>query len=81
MNETSKMDPFKVRLFNEFDDHAYKVLGVSGDRVREVRHLPHAVTDISLFTTSTIYPLPAFVNNLIVITASSLEMISRCKTN
>ena len=36
MNETSKMDPFKKRLYDEFEDHAYKVLGVSGDRVREV---------------------------------------------
>ena len=81
MNETSKMDPFKKRLYDEFEDHAYKILGVSGDRVREVRHLPHAVTDISLFTTSTIYRLPASVDNVIVITASSLQMISRCITN
>ncbi len=36
MNETSKMDPFKKRLYDEFEDHAYEVLGVSGDRVREV---------------------------------------------
>ena len=36
MNETSKMDPFKKRLYDEFEDHAYKILGVSGDRVREV---------------------------------------------
>ena len=36
MNETSKMDPFKKRLYAEFEDHCYKVLGVSGDRVREV---------------------------------------------
>ena len=30
------MNPFKKRLYDEFEDHAYKVLGVSGDRVREV---------------------------------------------
>ena len=36
MNETSKMDPFKKRVYDEFEDHAYKVLGVPGDRVREV---------------------------------------------
>ena len=36
MNETSKMDPFKKRLYAEFEDHCYKVLGVSGDRIREV---------------------------------------------
>ena len=36
MNETSKMDPFKKRLYDEFEDHAYKVLGVSGDRVWEI---------------------------------------------
>ena len=81
MNETSKMDPFKKRLYDEFEDHAYKILGVSGDRVREVRHLPHAVTDISLFTTSTIYRSPASADNVIVIIASSLQMISRCITN
>ena len=36
MTEASKMDPFKKRLYDEFEDHAYKVLGVSGDSVREV---------------------------------------------
>ena len=36
MTEASKMDPFKKRLYDEFEQHAYKVLGVSGDRVREV---------------------------------------------
>ena len=36
MTEASKMNPFKKRLYDEFEDHAYKVLGVSGDRVREV---------------------------------------------
>ena len=36
MTEAGEMDPFKKRLFDEFEDHAYKVLGVSGDRVREV---------------------------------------------
>jgi len=36
MTEANKMDPFKKRLYDEFEDHAYTVLGVSGDRVREV---------------------------------------------
>ena len=36
MTEASKMNPFKKRLYDEFEEHAYKVLGVSGDRVREV---------------------------------------------
>ena len=36
MTEASEMDPFKKRIYDEFEDHAYKVLGVSGDRVREV---------------------------------------------
>ena len=36
MTEASKMNRFKKRLYDEFEDHAYKVLGVSGDRVREV---------------------------------------------
>ena len=36
MTEASKMNPFKKRLYDEFEDHAYKVLGVSGERVREV---------------------------------------------
>ena len=31
-----KMNRFKKRLYDEFKDHAYKVLGVSDDRVREV---------------------------------------------
>ena len=30
------MDPFKKHLYDEFEDHAYKFLGVCGDRVREV---------------------------------------------
>ena len=36
MNEANKMDLFKKRLYDEFEQHAYKVLCVSGDRVREV---------------------------------------------
>ena len=36
MTEASKMKTFKKRLYDEFEEHAYKVLGVSGDRVREV---------------------------------------------
>ena len=36
MTEASRMNPFKKRLYDEFEDHAYEVLGVSGDRVREV---------------------------------------------
>ena len=36
MTEASKMNRFKKRLYDEFEQHAYKVLGVSGDRVREV---------------------------------------------
>ena len=36
MTEASKMNPFKKRLYDEFEDDAYKVLGVSGERVREV---------------------------------------------
>ena len=36
MSKTLKMNRFKKRLYDEFEDHAYKVLGVSGDRVREV---------------------------------------------
>ena len=36
MSKAYKMNRFKKRLYDEFEDHAYKVLGVSGDRVREV---------------------------------------------
>jgi len=36
MSNARKMNRFKKRLYDEFEDHAYKVLGVSGDRVREV---------------------------------------------
>ena len=36
MTEASQMNPFKKRLYDEFEDHAYKVLGVSGERAREV---------------------------------------------
>ena len=36
MTEAGEMDPFKKRLFDEFEDHAYKILGITGDRVREV---------------------------------------------
>ena len=36
MSKARKMNRFKKRLYDEFEDHAYKVLGVSGDRVREV---------------------------------------------
>ena len=36
MTEASKMNPFKKRLNDDFEYHAYQVLSVSGDRVREV---------------------------------------------
>ena len=36
MSNARKMNRFKKRLYDEFEEHAYKVLGVSGDRVREV---------------------------------------------
>ena len=36
MNEASKMDPFKKRVYDEFEANCQHVLGVSGDRVREV---------------------------------------------
>ena len=34
--EARNMDPFKKRLYDEFEDHAFGVLGVSGDRGRKV---------------------------------------------
>ena len=36
MTEASKMDPFKKRVYDEFEANFQHVLGVSGDRVREV---------------------------------------------
>ena len=36
MIEANRMDLFKKRLYDEFEDHACKVLGVCGDKVREV---------------------------------------------
>ena len=36
MTEASKMDPFKKRLYDEFEANCQHVLGVSSDRVREV---------------------------------------------
>ena len=36
MTEANKIDLFKKRLYDEFEDHACKVLGVCGDKVREV---------------------------------------------
>ena len=36
MTEASKMDPFKKRLYDEFEAHCQHVLSVSCDRVREV---------------------------------------------
>ena len=36
MTEASKMDPFKKRLYDEFEAHCQHVLRVSTDRVREV---------------------------------------------
>jgi len=30
------MNQFKVKLYEEFEDNAFKLMGVSGDRVREV---------------------------------------------
>ena len=36
MIEASKMDPFKKRVYDEFEANCQHVLGVSGDRVREV---------------------------------------------
>ena len=36
MNETSRMNPFKKRLYDEFEANCQHVLGVTSDRVREV---------------------------------------------
>ena len=36
MTEASKMDPFKKRVYDEFEANCHHVLGVSSDRVREV---------------------------------------------
>ena len=36
MIEASKMDPFKKCVYDEFEGNCQHVLGVSGDRVREV---------------------------------------------
>ena len=36
MIEVSEMDPFKKRVYDEFEANCQHVLGVSGDRVREV---------------------------------------------
>ena len=36
MTEASKMDPFKKRVYDEFEANCQHVLGVSGGRVREV---------------------------------------------
>ena len=36
MIEASKMDPSKKRIYDEFEANCQHVLGVSGDRVREV---------------------------------------------
>ena len=36
MTEAGEMDPFKKRLYDEFEEHAHKVLGVSCDIVREL---------------------------------------------
>ena len=36
MSEASKMDPFKKRVYDELEANCQHVLGVSGDRVREV---------------------------------------------
>ena len=36
MTEASKMNPFKKRFYDEFEANCQHVLGVSGDRVREV---------------------------------------------
>ena len=36
MTEVSKMDPFKKRVYDEFETHCQHVLSVSSDRVREV---------------------------------------------
>ena len=36
MTEAGEMAPFKKRLYDEFEEHAHKVLGVSCDIVREL---------------------------------------------
>tara|TARA_B100000989_G_scaffold15917_1_gene10637 strand:+ start:1597 stop:1959 length:363 start_codon:yes stop_codon:yes gene_type:complete len=36
MTEASKMDPFKKRVYAEFEANCHYVLGIGGDRVREV---------------------------------------------
>ena len=36
MTEASKMDPFKKRVYDEFEANCHHVLGVDSDRVREV---------------------------------------------
>ena len=36
MIEASKMDPFKKRVYDEFEGNCQHVLGVSSDKVREV---------------------------------------------
>ena len=36
MTEASKMDPFKNRVYAEFEANCHYVLGIGGDRVREV---------------------------------------------
>ena len=36
MTEASKIDPFKKRVYDEFEANYRHVLGVSSDRVREV---------------------------------------------
>ena len=34
MTKASEISPFRKRLYDKFEDHAHKVLGVSGDSVR-----------------------------------------------
>ena len=36
MTEASQMDPFKKRVYDEFEANCHHVLGVSSDRVKEV---------------------------------------------
>ena len=36
MTEVSEMDPFKKRIYDEFETHCQHVLSVSSGRVREV---------------------------------------------
>ena len=74
MTEARKMNPFKKSLCDEFEDHAYKVLGVSGDRVREV--LGERGHDINLdFETAYEFAGVAFMRQRMSHILNSLELV------